>query len=94
VFLFVKAEYLCYSFFNLGVEILLLYVDRLLVRCRKYFVSLIIIASLVLTSIFSIASILGIGNSFTTVRLTIRVDGFLITNIRGHLVSVPFNIIS
>jgi hypothetical protein len=72
--LFVKAKYLCYSLFNLGVEIFFLCLDRLLVRHKKYFVSLAIVASLVLTSIFGITSILGIRDSYVSARLAVKVD--------------------
>jgi hypothetical protein len=68
--------------------------DRLLVGRRKHFVPLIIIIGLVLTSILGIASILRVGNNYTAARLTIEVNGFLITGIRGYIISVLFDIIS
>jgi hypothetical protein len=58
-----------------------LYLDRLLVGCKKYFVPLTIIASLVLTSALGAADILGIRNSYITIRLTIKVDRLFITGI-------------
>jgi hypothetical protein len=94
VFLFVKAEYLCYSFLNLSIKTFFLYFDRLLVRYKKYLVPLSIIASFVLSSTLGITSILGIGDSYITIRLAVKVNRFLTASIRGHLVSVLFNIIS
>jgi hypothetical protein len=91
--LLVKTKYFCYSFFNLNIEIFFLYLDRLLVRQRKYLVFLAIIIGFVLSSIFSVLGILRIGDSYIIIRLTIEVNGFLITNIRGYLVSVLLNII-
>jgi hypothetical protein len=81
VFLFVKTKYFYYSFFNLNIEMFFLYLDRLLIGYKKYFVSLTIIASLVLISILGITGILGIGNNYITTILAVKVDGFLITGI-------------
>jgi hypothetical protein len=72
--LFVKTKYFCYNLFNLNIKIFFLYLDRLLVGYRKYFISLAIIASLVLTSIFGITSILGIRNNYISARLAIKID--------------------
>jgi hypothetical protein len=94
VFLFVKAKYFCYSLFDLSIEIYLLCFNRLLVGRRGYFVFLAIVAGLVLTGIFRVVSILGIGNRYIITRLTIEINRFLITGARGHLVSVLFNIVS
>jgi hypothetical protein len=79
--LFVKTKYFRYSLFNLGVETFFLCLDGLLVGYKKYFVSLTIIASLVLTSIFGITSILGIGNSYASARLTVKVDRLFVASI-------------
>jgi hypothetical protein len=73
-FLFVKAKYFRYSFFDLGVKTLFLYLDRLLVRYKKHLVLLTIIASLVLTGVFGITSILGIKDNYAIARLAIKVD--------------------
>jgi hypothetical protein len=92
--LFVKTKYLCYSFFDLSIKIFFLYLDRLLVRYKKYLVSLAIIIGLVLSSAFGAPSILGIRNSHIAAGLVIKVDRFFITGIRGYLVSMLFNIVS
>jgi hypothetical protein len=81
VFLFVKTKYFRYSFFNLSIKIFFLYLDRLLVRYRKYFVSFIIIASLILINIFGITSILRIRNSYIIIRLVVEINRLLITSI-------------
>jgi hypothetical protein len=94
VFLFVKAKYFCYSFFNLSIKIFFLYLDRLLVGYKKYFVSLVVITSLILTGILGITSILRIRNSYIIAGLIIKVNRFLITNTWGYLVSVLLDIIS
>jgi hypothetical protein len=94
VFLLIKTKYFCYSFFDLGIQIFFLYLDRLLVGYKKHLVSFIIIVGLVLTNAFSIASILGIRNNHATARLAIKVNRFLITGTWGYFVSVSFNIIS
>jgi hypothetical protein len=93
-FLFVKAKYLCYSFFDLSVKTFLLYLDRLLVKYKKYLVPLAIIAGLVLTGVFGTASIFRIRDNYAAARLTIKVNRFLITSTQGYLVSILFNIIS
>jgi hypothetical protein len=80
-FLFVKAKYFRYNFFNLSIEIFFLYLDGLLVGHRKHLVPLIIIASLVLTSVFGITSILRIGNNHVSARLTIKINRFFVINI-------------
>jgi hypothetical protein len=79
--LFVKAKYLCYNLFDLGIKTFFLCLNRLLVGYRKYLVPLIIIASLVLTGIFGITSILGIRNSYISARLAIKVNRLFVTNI-------------
>jgi hypothetical protein len=94
IFLFIKTKYFCHSFFDLSVKIFFLYLDRLLVGYKGYLVFLAIIASLVLTNTLSITSILGIRNNHAITRLVIKINRFLITSIRGYLVSVLFNIIS
>jgi hypothetical protein len=93
-FLFIKTKYFCYSFFDLGIKIFFLYLDRLLVRYRKYLVSLAIIIGLVLASIFGIVGILRIGNNHVIARLVIKINRLLITSIQGYLVSMLLNIIS
>jgi hypothetical protein len=92
--LFVKTEYFCYSFFDLGIELFFLCLDRLLVRYRKYFVFFIIIAGFVLTSILGITSILRIRDSYIIATFAIKINGFLITNTRNYLVSILFDIVS
>jgi hypothetical protein len=92
--LFVKAKYFRYSLFNLGVEIFFLCLDGLLVRYKKHFVPLAIIASLVLTGAFGTTSILRIRDSYVSARLIIKVNGFFVVSIWGYLVSVSLNIIS
>jgi hypothetical protein len=91
--LLIKTKYFCYNFFNLNIEIFFLYLDRLLVGQKKYLVFLIIVIGFVLTSVLGISGILGIGDSYAIVRLTVKVNGFLIANIQGYLVSVSLNII-
>jgi hypothetical protein len=81
VFLFVKAKYLYYSFFDLGDKIFFLYLDRLLVRYRKYLVSLVVIIGFVLVSAFSITSIFRIRNNHITARLIIKINKLLTTGI-------------
>jgi hypothetical protein len=58
-----------------------LYLDRLLVGYKEYFVPFAIIISLVLPGIFSVPSILRIRNSYISAGLAIKVDRFLITSI-------------
>jgi hypothetical protein len=94
MFLFIKAKYFYYSFFNLSIEIFFLYLDKLLIRYKRYLVSLIVIAGLVLTSILRVASILGIRDNYIAARLIIKVNRFLAINTRDYLVSILFNIIS
>jgi hypothetical protein len=93
-FLFVKTKYLRYNLLDLDIKIFFLYLDKLLVGYKKYLVSLVIIISLILLGIFNILNILGIRNNYIVVGFVIKVDRFLITGIRGYLVSVLFNIIS
>jgi hypothetical protein len=93
-FLFVKTKYFRYSLFDLSIKIFFLYLDRLLVRYKKYFVFLTIIAGFVLIGILGITSILRIGDSYIVARFIIKVNRFLITGIRNYLVSVLFNIVS
>jgi hypothetical protein len=81
MFLLVKAKYLCYSLLDLSIKAFFLYLDRLLVRNKKYFIPLVIIISLVLSSIFSVPNILGIRNSYVTAGFTIKVNRFFITSI-------------
>jgi hypothetical protein len=81
IFLFIKAKYFCYSFFNLNIEVFLLCFNRLLVRYKKYFIPLAIIISFVLTGIFNITGILRIRDSYIATRLAVKVDRFLIINI-------------
>jgi hypothetical protein len=57
-----------------------LYLDRLSIGYRKYFVPLTVIRGLVLISIFGITSILRIRNNYITARLAIKINGFLIAN--------------
>jgi hypothetical protein len=92
VFLLVKTKYFCYSFFNLSIEIFFLYLDRLLVRQRKYLVPLAIVIGFVLLSALGVSGILRIGDSHIT-RLAVEVNRFLTASIRGYLVSVLLNII-
>jgi hypothetical protein len=94
MFLFVKTEYFRYSFFNLGVKILFLYLDGLLVRYRRYLVPFAIITGLVLIGAFGATNIFRIRNNHVITRLVIQVNGFLITNTRGHLVPMSFDIVS
>jgi hypothetical protein len=70
-----------------------LYLDRLLVRQKKYFIPFIIIIGFVLLSILGISSILRIRDSYTIARLAVKVNRLLITSIRGYLVSVSLNVI-
>jgi hypothetical protein len=93
-FLFVKTKYFRYSLFDLSIKIFFLYLDRLLVRYKKYFVFLTIIAGFVLIGILGITSILRIRNSYIIAGLIIKVNRFLITNTWGYLVSVLLDIIS
>jgi hypothetical protein len=81
VFLFVKAKYLRYNFFDLSIKIFFLYLDGLLVRYKRHFVLFAIVIYLVLTGALSITGILGIRDSYVIARLAIEVNGFLITNI-------------
>jgi hypothetical protein len=94
MFLFIKAKYFCYNFFDLSIKIFFLYLNRLLVRHKKYLVPLIIIASLVLTNILGAINIFRIGDNYIIIRLIVEINGFLIAGIQGYLVSVPFDIIS
>jgi hypothetical protein len=71
-----------------------LYLDRLLVRQKKYFVPLAIVIGFVLSSILGISGILRIGDIYIIVRLTIKVNGLLIASTRGYLVSILLNIVS
>jgi hypothetical protein len=80
VFLFVKAKYLRYSLFDLGIQTFFLRLDRLLVGYRKYLVFFPVIARLVLSSVLSITSILGIGDNYIATRLAVKVDGLFIAN--------------
>jgi hypothetical protein len=93
MFLFVKTNYFCYSFFNLGIEIFFLGLDRLLVRQRKYLVPLAIIISFVLSSILGISGILGIRDDYIIIRLVVKINRLFTTSTRGYLVSVLLNII-
>jgi hypothetical protein len=65
-----------------------LYLDRLLVGCRRYLISLAIIASFVLTNALGIINIIGIRDSYTTARLAIKINRFLTAGTRGYLVSI------
>jgi hypothetical protein len=93
MFLLVKTKYFRYNFFNLSIEIFFLYLNRLLVKQKKYFVPLAIVISFVLLSALSISGILGIRDYHITVRLAIKVNGLLTTSTQGYLVSVLLNII-
>jgi hypothetical protein len=53
-----------------------------------------IIVGFVLTNAFGTTNILGIGNSYITVMLVVKINRFLITGIRGYLVSVSLDIVS
>jgi hypothetical protein len=55
--------------------------NRLLVRYKKYFVFLAIIASFVLTSIFGATDVLRIKDNYIIVKLAIEIDRFLIISI-------------
>jgi hypothetical protein len=79
--LLVKAKYFCYSFFNLNIKIFFLYLNRLLVRQKKYLIPLTIIISFVLSNAISISGILGIGDNYITARLIIKVNRLLTTSI-------------
>jgi hypothetical protein len=79
--LLIKTKYFCYSFLDLSIKAFLLYLDRLLVRYRKYLVPLVIIISLVLSSIFGILGILRIRNNHVTIGFTIEVNRFFTTGI-------------
>jgi hypothetical protein len=81
VFLLIKAKYFCYNFFNLGIEIFFLYLDRLLVRQRKYLVPLMIVIGFVLSSVLGVSGILGIRDNYAAIRLTIKINRFLTANI-------------
>jgi hypothetical protein len=94
IFLFIKTKYFCYNLFDLNIKIFFLYLDRLLIGYKKYFVPLAIIISLILSGVFSIPSILGIKNNHIAAGLTIKINRFLITNTRGYLIYILFNIIS
>ena len=93
MFLFVKTNYFCYSFFNLGIEIFFLYLDRLLVKQKKYLVPLAIVIDFVLSSVLGVSGILGIRDNYITARLAIKVNRLLIASIQNYLVSVSLNII-
>jgi hypothetical protein len=71
----------------------LLYLDRLLVRQKKYLVLLAIVIDFVLSSAFDISGILGIRDNHATARLAVKINRFLIASIRGYLVSMLLNII-
>jgi hypothetical protein len=60
---------------------LFLYLDGLLVRHKRHLVFLTIVASLVLTGAFGTTSILGIGDSYTTARLAVKVDRLFVASI-------------
>jgi hypothetical protein len=94
MFLFIKTEYLRYSFFNLGIKTFFLCLDRLLVKYKKYLVPLAIIIGFVLTGALSITSILRVRDNYIAVRLAVKIDRFLITGIRGYLVSILLDIVS
>jgi hypothetical protein len=79
--LLVKAKYFCYSFFNLNIKIFFFYLNRLLVRQKKYLIPLTIIISFVLSNAISISGILGIGDNYITARLIIKVNRLLTTSI-------------
>jgi hypothetical protein len=57
VFLLIKAKYFRFSFFDLGVKTLFLYLNRLLVGYRGYLVPLAIVIVLILSSVFSTISV-------------------------------------
>jgi hypothetical protein len=71
-----------------------LYLDRLLVKYKKYLVLLAVIINLVLSSVFGIPGILRIRNNYITAGFAIEVNRFFITNIQDYLVSVLLNIFS
>jgi hypothetical protein len=79
--LFIKAKYLRYSLFNLGIKMFFLCLDRLLVGYKKYLVPLTIVTSLILTGVFGTTSILGIRNSHASARLAVKVDRFFAASI-------------
>jgi hypothetical protein len=81
MFLFIKAKYFCYSFFNLNIEKFFLYFDRLLIRQKKYFVPLTIVIGFVLLSALGVSDILRIGDNYITARLIIKINGLFITSI-------------
>jgi hypothetical protein len=70
-----------------------LYLNRLLVRQKKYLIPLTIVIGFVLSSALDVSSILGIGDNHAITRLTVKVNGLLITSTRGYLVFVSLNII-
>jgi hypothetical protein len=94
MFLFVKTKYFCYNLLDLGIEVFLLYLDRLLVGYKKHLVFFAIITSLVLLGVFSVPSILGIRNSHTITGFAVKINRFFTTGIRGYLVSILLNIVS
>jgi hypothetical protein len=77
----VKTKYFRYSFFNLNIKIFFLYLDRLLVKQKKYLIPFTIIIGFVLSSVFSISSILGIRDNHIAVRLVIKINRLLIASI-------------
>jgi hypothetical protein len=81
MFLFIKTKYLCYSLFNLGIETFFLCLNRLLIRQKKYLVLLAIVISFVLSSALGILSILGVGDNYTIIRLTIKINRLLTASI-------------
>jgi hypothetical protein len=55
--------------------------DRLLVGYKKHLVPLTIIASLVLTGVFGITSIFGVGNNYISAKLAVEINRFFAASI-------------
>jgi hypothetical protein len=81
MFLFIKTKYFRYSFFNLSIEIFFLYLDRLLVRQKKYLVPLVIIIGFILLSALGVSGILGIRDNYIIARLAVEINRLLIASI-------------
>jgi hypothetical protein len=93
MFLLVKTKCFRYSFFNLGIEMFFLYLDRLLVKQKKYLVFFTIVIGFVLSNVFSISGILRIRDNYITARFAVKINRLLITSIWGYLVFILLNII-
>jgi hypothetical protein len=70
-----------------------LYLDRLLVKQKKYLVFFTIVIGFVLSNVFSISGILRIRDNYITARFAVKINRLLITSIWGYLVFILLNII-